>query len=136
MFEFGSNSDETATRNEKDEEAPAVVRHSEAGSDMLTFEDLTFTVKAKDAGKTVEKKIIQGITGQVLSGHVLAILGPSGAGKTTLINVLTLTAFGGVSTGSVKLNDAQMNQNLFKKACVVVAQQVSSILAALATQSG
>ena len=40
----------------------------------------------------------------VRSGRVLAILGPSGAGKTTLINVLTLNAFGGVSKGYVALD--------------------------------
>jgi len=35
-----------------------------------------------------EKEILKGITGSVNSGEVLAIMGPSGAGKTSLIDLL------------------------------------------------
>ena len=95
------------------------------GVEAFTFKDVTFTVKVADKeGKgKVDKKIIQGISGRVVSGHVLAILGPSGAGKTTLINVLTLSAFGGEAVGTVKLNEDKMTQSLFMKSCFVVTQQ-------------
>jgi ABC-type multidrug transport system ATPase subunit len=54
---------------------------------------------------------------------VLAILGPSGAGKTTLINVLTLNAFGGVSKGYVALNGSPITPYSFIRDCYVVSQQ-------------
>ncbi|KAJ1458264.1 P-loop containing nucleoside triphosphate hydrolase protein [Pelagophyceae sp. CCMP2097] len=58
----------------------------------------------------------------VAPGRVLAITGPSGAGKTTLINVLTLSAFGGVSRGLVTLGGRAMTQKLFSRKCFVVPQ--------------
>ena len=70
-----------------------------------------------------DKAIIQGVSAVVKSGHVLAILGPSGAGKTTLINVLTLNAFGGVSKGYVALNGNTITPKSFVRECYVVSQQ-------------
>ena len=55
---------------------------------VYKFKDIGFSVEAKDDnGKKVEKQILQGVSATVKSGRVLAIMGPSGAGKTTLINV-------------------------------------------------
>lgn len=45
------------------------------------FEDLGLSLPGK-------KKILQGVTGSIKHGQVTAILGPSGAGKTTFINTL------------------------------------------------
>jgi ABC-type multidrug transport system ATPase subunit len=56
------------------------------------------------------------------SGEVLAILGPSGAGKTSLLNCLTLEAFGGRVDGDVTLGDEHMNPTLFAAHCTVVTQ--------------
>jgi ABC-type polysaccharide/polyol phosphate transport system ATPase subunit len=58
----------------------------------LRFEKLTYTVETstkgaratlidKLKGATVERKLLIDINANVTSGHVLAILGPSGAGK-------------------------------------------------------
>ena len=55
---------------------------------VYTFKDICFTVPAKGAdGKPTEKKILSNISATVKSGHVLAIMGPSGAGKTTTLNI-------------------------------------------------
>ena len=51
------------------------------------------------------------------------MLGPSGAGKTTLINALTLDAFYGECFGSVSLNGQAMNDNIFRQHCYVVKQK-------------
>ena len=148
---------------------------------VYTFKDICFTVPAKGAdGKPTEKKILSNISATVKSGHVLAIMGPSGAGKTTLINVstgrgrtatrrfsnietsalapqkisrlnqtihrpplhssrpyptpgpdddgdrpqvLTMTAFGGKSTGSADLNGKPLTVESFNTDCFVVTQQ-------------
>lgn len=35
------------------------------------------------------KKVVKGVTGLFKSGELTAIMGPSGAGKTSLLNILT-----------------------------------------------
>ncbi|KAB7501617.1 ABC transporter G family member 22 [Armadillidium nasatum] len=50
----------------------------------LKFSELTYDVpKDKES-----KRILKGVSGRFLSGQISAILGPSGAGKTTLMNIL------------------------------------------------
>ncbi|CAG9767649.1 unnamed protein product [Ceutorhynchus assimilis] len=51
----------------------------------IEFENVWLTVKD---GKGY-KKIIKGVTGKFKSGELTAIMGPSGAGKTSLLNILT-----------------------------------------------
>ncbi|KAJ1462981.1 P-loop containing nucleoside triphosphate hydrolase protein [Pelagophyceae sp. CCMP2097] len=85
----------------------------------FVFKDVSFTVKRKGA----EKNIIQDVSAAVSPGRVLAIMGPSGAGKTTLINVLTLSASGGIARGTVTLGGRAVTQNLFSNECYVVPQE-------------
>ena len=49
-------------------------------------------------------------------------MGPSGAGKTTLISALTLDAFYGKPTGSVTLNGVKLTDSVFKRHCYVMKQ--------------
>ena len=49
-------------------------------SSTFTWEDVTYSVKGKE--------ILKGISGELSGGKVCAILGPSGAGKTSLLNIL------------------------------------------------
>ncbi|GMJ14799.1 Arabidopsis thaliana ATP-binding cassette G22, ATP-binding cassette G22 [Hibiscus trionum] len=56
----------------------------------LKFEDVTYKVPVKDEKNTdTNKYILHGITGLVHPGEVLALMGPSGGGKTTLLNLLS-----------------------------------------------
>ena len=48
------------------------------------------------------KQLLQGVTGTVRRGELLAVMGPSGAGKTTFMNVLTGKIL--PTTGSVHIN--------------------------------
>lgn len=62
----------------------------------LSFKDVSFTVPACRRGRLLRfpfakepfKKVLNGCTGQFPRGSVTALLGPSGAGKTSLLNVL------------------------------------------------
>lgn len=56
----------------------------------LTFRDLDYTVYvAKTRGKPAStKKILSGVSGACKAGHVSVIMGPSGAGKTSLLDIL------------------------------------------------
>ena len=49
-------------------------------------------------------QVLAGVTGQLPAGSVTAIMGPSGAGKTTFINTLSGKATYGRITGRVMIN--------------------------------
>ncbi|KAJ8906374.1 hypothetical protein NDN08_002867 [Rhodosorus marinus] len=51
----------------------------------VEFKDLRYSVKT---GRRQRKDILNGITGFSRTGEVLAIMGPSGGGKTSLLNIL------------------------------------------------
>jgi len=82
------------------------------------FRDCRFTVPVK--GK--DKDILKGVTGEARAGEVLAIMGPSGAGKTQLMNLLALVAGPGYVSGEVLLNGHRFNRKMFVKYCGMVPQ--------------
>ncbi|CAB9505533.1 Putative white-brown complex homolog protein 30 [Seminavis robusta] len=93
-------------------------RRSGMESSVLRFKNVNFVA---GKGKN-EKHILRDVSGRVSWGHVLAIMGPSGAGKTTLISSLTLDAHYGTPSGAVTLNGVPLTDNIFKKHCYVVKQ--------------
>ena len=92
----------------------ATFKYEHPPNSIFSFEDCRYVIKTKGDG---EKQILKGITGEVRSGEVLAIMGPSGAGKTMLMNLLTLEPGPGVRTGKVNLNGKPMSLDIFKKYC-------------------
>ena len=66
-------------------------------------------VSVKLASGKSTKFILDNVSGQVLPGQFVSILGSSGAGKTTLLNFLSgqFHASNFVTTGVVKINDAE-----------------------------
>ena len=62
---------------------------------QITWKDIVITAKPptgkckpKNALK-VDKEIIRGVSGTVMPGQFVAIIGASGAGKTTMLNYLS-----------------------------------------------
>jgi ABC-type multidrug transport system ATPase subunit len=64
----------------------------------LEFEELGLTLK------TDGRSLLKGVTGKFQAGHMAAIMGPSGAGKTTFMNTLCGKAWYGNVTGKVWIN--------------------------------
>ena len=70
---------------------------------MFAYSDLTLTVMSRGKAKVV----VDHVSGEVPAATMTAVMGPSGAGKTSFMNVLCDRAGYGVTTGSLALNGKQ-----------------------------
>ena len=66
----------------------------------FSYENLTLTV----GGSKNPKVVVDHVSGEVPAATMTAVMGPSGAGKTSFMNVLCDRAGYGVTTGTLKLN--------------------------------
>ncbi|CAL0299695.1 unnamed protein product [Lupinus luteus] len=82
----------------------------------ISFKDLTLTLKAQN------KHILRCVTGKIKPGRITAVMGPSGAGKTTFLSSLAGKAFGCLVTGSILINDRNESIHSFKKIIGFVPQ--------------
>ena len=80
----------------------------------VEFKNLTLTL-----GK---RKLLRSVTGELQPGRVTAVMGPSGAGKTTFLNAVAGKITGYQMTGSVLVNGKQGNIRSYKKIIGFVPQ--------------
>ncbi|KAL2239416.1 UNVERIFIED_CONTAM: ABC transporter G family member 28 [Sesamum indicum] len=80
------------------------------------FQDLTLTLRGKN------KHLLRCVTGKLFPGHVSAVMGPSGAGKTTFLSALTGKATGCTITGSILINGNNEPMQSYKKIIGYVPQ--------------
>jgi len=93
------------------------------GRAVLNVSEVNFTVPIKKWGRTVgEKQILKNVSMTMQSGEALAVMGPSGAGKTTFMDLLTMQGAGGKRTGYVDLNFEPLTPEVFRKFCAYVPQ--------------
>jgi ABC-type multidrug transport system ATPase subunit len=67
---------------------------------VFTFKDISYFVHHMDQ----EKQLLQGVSGFVRPGQLVALMGSSGAGKTTLMDVLAQRKDNGRIEGSILVN--------------------------------
>ena len=74
----------------------------------ITWENLEFSVTKKVKKQTVTTNILKGCSGSAMPGQATFIMGASGAGKTSLLNVISdRITRGGANkiSGKVLIND-------------------------------
>ncbi|GLU02520.1 hypothetical protein SLE2022_197690 [Rubroshorea leprosula] len=82
----------------------------------VAFKDLTITLKGKN------KHLMRSVTGKLFPGRVSAVMGPSGAGKTTFLSALTGKAAGCTMSGMVLINGKNEPIQAYKKVIGFVPQ--------------
>ncbi|KAL0907605.1 hypothetical protein M5K25_022024 [Dendrobium thyrsiflorum] len=82
----------------------------------VAFKNLTLTLKGS------KKQLLKSITGKLMPGRVAAVMGPSGAGKTTFLSALAGKTTGCDVSGSVLINDKAESIRSYKKIIGFVPQ--------------
>ncbi|GKV34153.1 hypothetical protein SLEP1_g42564 [Rubroshorea leprosula] len=82
----------------------------------VSFTDLTVTLKAND------KHLLRYVTGKIKPGRITAVMGPSGAGKTTFISALAGKAIGCKMTGAILINGKDESIHSYRKIIGFVPQ--------------
>jgi ABC-type multidrug transport system fused ATPase/permease subunit len=86
----------------------------------VVWRDLCYAVTLRDGSS---KQLLHGITGVALPGRCQALMGPSGGGKTTLLDVLSGRKNVGVVTGDIHLNGFPSNKKTFARLMAYGEQQ-------------
>jgi len=82
----------------------------------VAFKDLTLTLKGK------RKHLLRCVYGKLMPGRVSAVMGPSGAGKTTFLSALAGKARGCTMTGSILINGKAESIHCYQKIIGFVPQ--------------
>ncbi|KAK7285030.1 hypothetical protein RJT34_19787 [Clitoria ternatea] len=82
----------------------------------VAFKDLTLTLKGKN------KHVLRCVSGKIMPGRISAVMGPSGAGKTTFLSALAGKARGCTVTGSILINGKPESIHCYKKITGFVPQ--------------
>jgi len=88
---------------------------AKAGTADIAFEGLSLELKSG-------RRVLDGVTGQFLAGRLCAIMGPSGAGKTTFMNVLCAKATYGKMGGIIRINGVESDISAFRSVTGFVPQ--------------
>ncbi|XP_048231490.1 ABC transporter G family member 28 isoform X2 [Ricinus communis] len=82
----------------------------------ISFKDLTLTLKAKN------KHLLRCVTGKIKPGRITAVMGPSGAGKTTFLSALAGKPIGCRVSGLILINGKNESIHSYKKIIGFVPQ--------------
>ncbi|XP_071709726.1 putative white-brown complex homolog protein 30 [Rutidosis leptorrhynchoides] len=82
----------------------------------IAFKELTLTLKGK------RKNIMRCVSGKILPGRISAVMGPSGAGKTTFLSALTGKITGCTMSGDILINGKNESIHSYKKIVGFVPQ--------------
>lgn len=98
--------------DEEDDNAKLLADHKPAA---LMFENVAYNLKGK--------QILSGISGAVHPGELMAIMGASGAGKTTFLDILARKNKIGATSGNFYLNGQKIRDEEFRSVIGFVDQE-------------
>lgn len=100
-----------------------IISMAQEGEEVVTrpvievaFKDLTLTLKGK------RKHLLRCVTGKIMPSRVSAVMGPSGAGKTTFLSALAGKTRGCTMTGSILINGKPESIHCYQKIIGYVPQ--------------
>jgi ATP-binding cassette subfamily G (WHITE) protein 1 len=87
---------------------------------QVEFKNLEFSVPVKIKSKSTDqneksKKILQNISGRFKSGSLTAVMGASGAGKTSLLSLIAGEVTSGSVSGEISVNGESIGLKTIKK---------------------
>jgi len=85
---------------------------------QLVWQDISLTVSTSQG----PREVLKGVSGKARSGCLLAIMGSSGAGKTSLLDVLAQRISGGKITGRIRMEGAGWDGNRQQPSVAMVPQ--------------
>ncbi|GFP96784.1 pleiotropic drug resistance protein 1 [Phtheirospermum japonicum] len=114
--EDGTQENERNDQNKKKEIILPFEQHS------ITFDDVKYSVdmpqEMKDFGATEDRLVLlNGVSGAFRPGVLTALMGVSGAGKTTLMDVLAGRKTGGYIEGNITVSGYPKKQETFARVC-------------------
>ncbi|QLG71364.1 hypothetical protein HG535_0B04040 [Zygotorulaspora mrakii] len=77
----------------------------------LSFENISYKI----SDPSINGSILKDINGLVKPGEIMALLGSSGAGKTSLLDILAMKKKSGKVTGDIKVNGISMGKTDYTK---------------------
>ncbi|XP_057504421.1 ABC transporter G family member 22-like isoform X1 [Actinidia eriantha] len=92
---------------------------------ILQFQDVKYKTTVKgplERQSDSERCILHGVTGSVRPGEVLALMGPSGGGKTTLLNLLSGRVK--LKSGTITYNDQPYGKSLKQRIGFVLQDDI------------
>lgn len=101
-----------AGQNDDDEANKLMAEHKPA---TLYFEDISYAANGK--------QILTDVSGGARPGQVMAIMGPSGAGKTTFLDILARKNKRGLVGGNVYVNGVKVSDDEFRSVIGFVDQE-------------
>ena len=120
---------DAAAAAEAQEGAPAAAMGragAGAGGCAFSFSNIGYEITPKNAlgaAKGAPKSVLAGTSATVTEGEVLAIVGPSGAGKTVLLDTLNFAKGPGSPTGAISLNGRSLTRAMHTRACIYVPRE-------------
>ena len=94
----------------------------------FTFENLSYSVDVRggraSTSSTTTKDILRDVSGAANAGEVLALMGPTGSGKTSLLNALAgRTPVGGRLRGEILVDGETRTENFMRERVAYVMQE-------------
>ncbi|PVU95833.1 hypothetical protein BB559_002601 [Furculomyces boomerangus] len=88
----------------------------------LEFKEISYSVKIGKGKNTQYKEILTNMSGTLKGGEIVAIIGSSGAGKTSLLNIISGRVHSGTVTGEINFNGQKRKPKTFRKQAAYVEQ--------------